>query len=74
MAADGLLSCSESSRLLIAASLAFAVVKNDDQGNVRLAKRGTNNRARDDAVAALVLAIMRSLERPSWSWRYAGAA
>ena len=56
VAADGPLSCVESSRLLVAASLAFAVVKNDDQGNVRLSKRGTNNTARDDVAAALVLA------------------
>ena len=63
--------------LLVAASLAFAVVKNDDQGNVRLAKRGTNNEARDDVAAALVLAagaFQRSLERPRQRWRYAGAA
>ena len=77
VAADGPLSCPESSRLLVAASLAFAVVKNDDQGNVRLAKRGTNNEARDDVAAALVLAagaFQRSLERPRQRWRYAGAA
>ena len=77
VAADGPLSCAESSRLLVAASLAFAVVKNDDQGNVRLAKRGTNNTARDDVAAALVLAAgtyVRSLERPRRFWRYRGAA
>ena len=31
-------------------------VKNDDQGNVRLAKQATNNTARDDVAAAAVLA------------------
>ena len=77
VAADGPLSCPESSRLLIAASLAVAMVKNDDQGNVRLSKRGTNNTARDDVAAALVLAagaFVRSLERPRQRWRYVGAA
>ena len=77
LAADGPLSCAESSRTLIAASLAFAMVKNDDQGNVRLSKRGTNNTARDDVAAALVLAagaFQRSLERPRQRWRYRGAA
>ena len=77
VAADGPLSCAESSRLLIAASLAFAMVKNDDQGNVRLSKRGTNNEARDDVAAALVLAagtFVPSLERPRRTWTYRGAA
>ena len=41
---------------LIGASLAVAQVKNDDQGNTRLVKRSTNNTARDDVAAALVLA------------------
>ena len=41
---------------LIAASLAAATVKTDDQGSVRLVKRGTNNQARDDVAAALTLA------------------
>ena len=75
--ADGPLSCAESSRSLIGASLAFAMVKNDDQGNTRLAKRGTNNCARDDVAAALVLAAgayIRSLEHRRPTWRYRGAA
>ena len=40
-------------------------------------KRGTNNTARDDAAAALVLAagaFVRSLGRPRQRWQYAGAA
>ena len=77
LAADGPLSCAESSRALVGASLAFALVKNDDQGSTRLMKRGTNNTARDDVAAALVLAAgayQRSLERTRPHWRYAGAA
>ena len=34
----------------------MAYVKNDDHGNVRLSKRGTQNAARDDVAAALTLA------------------
>ena len=75
IARDGPLSCAESSRLLVAASLSAALVKNDDAGNTRLVKRGTNNAARDDVAAALVLcagAFQRSIRtRPRW--RYAGA-
>ena len=56
MASDGPLSFERDSRLLIAASLMFAMVKNDDAGNCRLVKRGTNNTARDDVAAALLLA------------------
>ena len=55
-ALDGPLSVAESSRPLLAASLAVAEVKGDDQGNTRLVKRGTNNTARDDVAAALLLA------------------
>ena len=75
IAADGPLACAESSRLLVAASLSAAMVKNDDQGSVRLVKRGTNNTARDDVAAALTLAAgayMRSLTMPRRRWRYAG--
>lgn len=66
MAADGPLACEEGSRALLAASLSAAMVKNDDAGNVRLVKRGTNNQARDDVAAALVLsagALARALAR-----------
>ena len=56
MATDGPLSIEPESRLLVAASLAVAKVKNDDAGNCRLVKRGTNNSARDDVAAALLLA------------------
>ena len=68
IAADGPLSCEESSRLLVAASLAAAMVKNDKQGSVRMEKRdGSNNTARDDVAAAMVLAagaFVRAASRP----------
>ena len=78
LAQDGPLSVAESSRPLLAASLAAAMVKGDDQGNTRLMKRQSNNEARDDVAAALVLAAgsyARSLEarRPRGA-RYRGAA
>ncbi|MYG97030.1 MAG: hypothetical protein F4195_10590 [Gammaproteobacteria bacterium] len=53
---DGPLSVPEDSRALLTASLAAAMVKNDDQGSTRLVKRGSKNQARDDVSAALVLA------------------
>ena len=53
---DGPLSVAPRDRNLIAASLSFAQVKNDDAGNVRLVKQSTNNSSRDDVAAALVLA------------------
>ena len=56
LAADGPLACAPESRALLTASLAAAMVKNDDQGSVRLEKRSTNNTGRDDVAAALVLA------------------
>ena len=56
MAKDGPLSCAGASRGLLTASLAAAMVRNDDQGSVRLAKRGSNNQSRDDVAAALTLA------------------
>ena len=56
MAKDGPLSVDPESRMLIATSLSRAQVKNDDAGNVRQVKHGTNNTARDDVAAALVLA------------------
>ena len=56
LAADGPLACAPLSRALLAASLAGAMVKNDDAGSVRLVKRSSNNTARDDVATALVLA------------------
>ena len=75
MAADGPLACAKSSRSLLTASLSVALVKNDDQGSVRLIKSGTNNTGRDDVAAALTLAagaMSRMLARPVRRWRYAG--
>ena len=76
-AKDGPLACAPGSRDLLTASLSGALVKNDDQGNVRLVKKGTNNAARDDVAAALVLAagvLERSLRAPWKRWRYRGIA
>ena len=55
-AKDGNLAVDRDSRLLLATSLSRARVLNDDAGSVRLVKHGTNNTARDDVAAALVLA------------------
>ena len=56
LAFDGPLTVDPKSEPLISASLAVAMVKNDDAGNCRLVKRGSNNQARDDVAAALLLA------------------
>ncbi len=65
-AADGPLAVETSSRPLLAASLAAATVRNDDQGNVRLVKRDAgNNTGRDDVAAALVLAAGALARRPA---------
>ena len=67
LAADGPLAVAEDSRLLLAASLAVAQVKNDDAGNTRMVK-SSNNTARDDVAAALVLAAgayQRAESRPA---------
>ena len=52
---DGPFTVAETSRPLLAASLAVALVKSDDQGNTRLSKKGSHNACRDDVAAALVL-------------------
>ena len=78
LSADGPLSVEPGSRSLLAASLAVALVKTDDAGSVRLVKRGSNNTARDDVAAALLLAagaLARLIRRPKVpTWRYRGAA
>ena len=78
LALDGPLAVEEGSRLLLSASLAVARVKSDDQGSVRMVKGSTNNTARDDVAAALLLAggeLSRQLTRTKKpAWRYAGAA
>ena len=53
---DGPFAAEVESRPLLAASLSVARVKNDDAGGTRLVKMGSNNTARDDVAAALVLA------------------
>ena len=65
LALDGPLSVAPASRGLLAASLAAAAVKNDEQGSVRLTKSGSNNTARDDVAAALVLAAGAHARRPA---------
>ena len=75
LAADGPFTVAESSRPLLAASLSVALVKNDDQGSMRLSKNGSNNTARDDVAAALVLvagAYARAMEKPRLRWQYRG--
>ena len=70
---DGPLAVDPESRGLVAGALAAATVKNDDQGSVRLVKRGHNNEARDDVAAALVLAAgayARAEARPSAGVRH----
>ena len=78
LAGDGPLSVDAGSRGLLAASLAAAMVKSDDQGSTRLVKKGTNNTGRDDVAAALVLAagaLSRRLSRPIKApLRYVGLA
>ena len=61
---DGPFSIDEGSRALLIASLSVAYIKNDDQGNTRLAKDGKHNRARDDVAAALLL-VAGAFERAS---------
>ena len=73
LAADGPLACAPESRALLTASLAVALVKNDDQGSVRMIKRGTNNTGRDDVAAALILAcgsLARERARPVQTFDY----
>ena len=77
LATDGPFFVAEASRPLLAASLAVAMVKNDDSGNVHLVKKGSNNTARDDAAAALVLgagAFERARAQPKSSGAYLGTA
>ena len=74
---DGPLSVEETSRPLLAASLSVAMVKNDDQGNTRLTKKASNNTARDDVAAALVLGagvFQRSRSQPKRAGAYLGTA
>ena len=77
MARDGPLSVDPASAPLIAASLGVAMVQNDDAGNVRLVKRGTNNEGRDDVAAALTLvagAFHRAMSKPKRGSMFKGVA
>ncbi|WP_419942793.1 hypothetical protein [Candidatus Palauibacter sp.] len=77
MALDGPLSWDPGSRALMAASLAVAEVKNDDQGNHRLVKRTTDGESRDDVAAALLLAagsLRRYLAKGGGRTVYLGVA
>ena len=59
---------------MLAASLAVAMVKSDDAGSVRLVKRASDNSARDDVAAALVLAAGALARAPTGPRvRYHGA-
>ena len=70
MAKDGPLAVDPGSAALLEASLAVAMVKNDDAGNVRPLKRGSNNTSRDDVAFALTLgagAHQRRTSKPTSS-------
>ena len=64
MALDGPLAVDAGSQALLATSLSQAMVKSDDQGNVRLVKKGTNNTSRDDVAQGLVLACGALARKP----------
>ena len=64
LAFDGPLSCPQPDASLIEASLAFAMVRNEE-GAERLVKRGTNNTGRDDVAMALTFAAGAQARRPS---------
>ena len=53
---DGPLSVDPGSRNLLVVSMSAALVQNDNAGNVRLIKKGHDNKGRDDVAAAAVLA------------------
>ena len=61
---DGPFAVALECRSLIEASLAAAMVKNDDAGSVRLVKAGTNNTGRDDVCAAWTLAAGAHSRKP----------
>ena len=68
MALDGPMAVDLDSQALLSTSLSTATIKADDAGSFRLVKKGTNNTARDDVAAALVLAagaLARKPESPS---------
>ncbi len=64
MALDGPLAVDPDSKALLETSLSAAMVKSDDQGNVRLVKKGTHNTSRDDVAQGLVLACGALARKP----------
>ena len=75
-ALDGPLTVGRESRSILQASLACAMVRNDDQGNTRLVKADpSGSTGRDDVAAALVLAAgALSRWKPRPGGRYLGVA
>ena len=74
IASDGPLSVPEESRGLMIESLRVAMVHHDSSGNMKPVKRGSNNQARDDVAAALILssgAHVRQQSRPKATFRSA---
>ena len=64
MALDGPMSVDLDSQALLSTSLSTATIKADDAGSFRLVKKGTNNTARDDCAAALLLAAGAMARKP----------
>ena len=64
MALDGPMAVDLDSQALLSTSLSTATIKADDAGSFRLVKKGTNNTARDDVAAALVLAAGALARKP----------
>ena len=60
---DGPLSVDPGSRNLLVVSMSAAYVQNDNAGNVRLIKKGHDNKGRDDVAAAATLAAGAFEER-----------
>ena len=71
---DGPLSVDPGSRSLLVVSMSAAQVQNDTAGNVRLIKKGHDNKARDDVAAAATLAagaFVRASSAPVRELKYA---
>ena len=64
LALDGGLAVDLDSQALLATSLSSATIKADESGSFRLVKKGTNNTARDDCAAALLLAAGALARKP----------
>ena len=64
LALDGGLAVDLDSQALLATSLSSAIIKADESGSFRLVKKGTNNTARDDCAAALLLAAGALARKP----------